>query len=185
MNTANLHKLSLLLCILFSLLFLSCSKEEIPKSSLIVKNNLLYKSGSDIPFTGREKALVENKIVEYDVKDGLRHGEFRISSDDGILVMEGQLDSNRNVGKWKYYFPDGQLESEGYFAQDVPEGKWLWYYPGKLIKEEGNYQKGLRVGTWFQYSSNGNIIYEKNFSLEDSVSVFEDSSLSKKLHLPF
>jgi len=185
MNTAKLHKLSYLFFLLFALLFLSCNTEESPKSSLIIKDKLLYKSGSDIPFTGREKALVENKIIEYDVKDGLRHGEFRIFSEDGILIMEGQVDSNRNVGNWKYFFPDGQLESEGYFVNDVPEGKWVWYYPGKLIKEQGNYEKGLRVGIWYQYGINGNIIYEKNFSLEDSVSAFEDSSPSKRLQLPF
>lgn len=185
MNSVKLIKLSLLISILLSMLFLSCGKEEIPKSSLIVKDNLLYKRGSNIPFTGKERALVENKIIEYDVKDGFKHGEFRIFSEDGMLMMEGQLDSNRNFGKWQYFFPDGQLESEGYFVNDIPEGKWVWYYPGGVIKEEGNYQKGLRVGSWYQYSSNGNIIHENNFSLEDSVSLSEDSTLSKRVQLPF
>lgn len=185
MNAADLKKLFPLFFIITFLLFLSCNKEEIPKSSLIIKNNLLYKIGSDIPFTGRERALVDNEIVEYDVKDGLKHGQFRILSEDGIIQMEGQIDSNRNIGKWKYYFPDGQLESEGFFAGDMPEGKWVWYYPGGKIREEGNYQKGLRVGAWFQYSINGSIIYEKNFSLEDSISLLEDSTLSQKVRLPF
>jgi len=185
MKSAGPYTLSLLFLILTSSLFVSCDKNEIPKSSLIAKDNLLYKKDSDIPFTGRERALVENKIIEYDVKDGFKHGEFRIFSEDGILMMEGQLDSNRNFGKWQYFFPDGQLESEGYFVNDIPEGKWVWYYPGGVIKEEGNYQKGLRVGSWYQYSSNGNIIHENNFSLEDSVSLSEDSTLSKRVQLPF
>jgi antitoxin component YwqK of YwqJK toxin-antitoxin module len=67
----------------------------------------------------------------------------------------------------------------------MPEGKWVWYYPEGKIREEGNYQKGLRVGDWFQYSSNGSIIYEYNFSLEDSVSLSEDNTLSKTIRLPF
>jgi len=185
MTAGKFRKLFLFLFTILSLLFYSCGKEEIPKSSLIIKDNLLYKIGSDTPFTGRERALVENEIVEYDVKDGLKHGEFRIFSKDGVLEMQGQIDSNRNVGKWQYFFPDGQLESEGFFVDDMPEGKWVWYYPGGNIREEGNYQKGLRVGDWFQYSSNGSIIYENNFSLEDSVSLSEDSTLSKTIQLPF
>jgi antitoxin component YwqK of YwqJK toxin-antitoxin module len=185
MNAADFKKLFFLFPVILSLLCLSCNKEEIPRSSLIIKDNLLYKIGSDTPFTGRERALVDNEIVEYDVKDGLKHGEFRILSEDGIIQMEGQIDSNRNVGKWKYFFSDGELESEGFFVDDMPEGKWVWYYPGGKIREEGNYQKGLRVGNWLQYSSNGSIIYEKNFSLEDSLSLSEDSTLSQTIRLPF
>ena len=115
MNSVKFIKLSLLISILLSMLFLSCGKEEIPKSSLIVKDNLLYKRGSNIPFTGREKALVDNKIVEYDVKDGLKHGEFRIFSADGKLEIQGQIDSNKNVGKWQYFYTNGKVESEGLF----------------------------------------------------------------------
>ncbi len=185
MKPADFKKLFFLFSIMSFLFLLSCNKEEIPKSSLIIKDNLLYKIGSDTPFTGRERALVDNEIVEYDVKDGLKHGEFRIFSKDGIIQMKGQLDSNRNIGKWKYYFPDGQLESEGFFVDDMPEGKWVWYYPGGNIREEGNYQNGLRVGDWFQFGSNGSIIYEKTFSLEDSVSSSEDSTISKTSPLPF
>jgi antitoxin component YwqK of YwqJK toxin-antitoxin module len=185
MNSVRLNNLPLLIFVLLSLLFISCGKEETLQSSLIVKDNLLYKRGSNIPFTGRERALVENKIIEYNVKDGYKHGEFRIFSENEILMMKGQLDSNRNFGKWQYFFPDGQLESEGYFVDDLPEGKWVWYYPEGVIKEEGNYQKGLRIGAWYQYSGNGIIIRENNFSLEDSVSLSEDSTLSKKVQLPF
>ena len=185
MNSAASTNHFYLFSIMLSLFFFSCNKEEIPKSSLIIKDNRLYKIGSNTPFTGRERALVDNEIVEYDVKDGLKHGEFRIFSKEGVPKMQGQIDSNRNVGKWQYFFPDGQLESEGFFVDDKPEGKWVWYYPEGKIREEGNYQKGLRVGDWFQYSSSGSIIYKNHFSLEDSVSSSEDSTLSKKSQLPF
>ena len=176
MNTANLHKLSLLLFILFSLLFYSCGKEEIPKSSLIIKDNLLYKRGSNIPFTGREKALVDNKIVEYDVKDGLKHGEFRIFSEDGKLETQGQIDSNRNVGKWQYFYTNGRIESEGYFNNDCPEGNWIWNYPDGKRKEEGNYRNGERIGMWYQYDNNGEVIFKKNYGLDDTLNTEKDTT---------
>ena len=146
----------------------SCGKEEVPKSSLIIKDNLLYKEGSNVPFTGREKALVENKIIEYDVKDGLKHGDFKIFSAEGNIEIQGQIDSNRNVGKWQYFFSDGKIESEGYFNFDNPDGKWIWNYPDGKRKEEGDYENGIRVGIWYKYDARGKIIFEYNYDLGDS-----------------
>lgn len=150
-------------------MFFSCGKEKIPESSLIIKDNLLYKRGSEIPFTGREKALVQNKIVEYDVLDGIKHGDFRIYSEEGIIEIEGQLDSNRNVGKWQYFYPNGTIESEGYFNLDRPNGKWIWNYPDGMKKEEGEYVNGVRLGMWYQYDSTGKIIFEYNYELDDNI----------------
>lgn len=175
MNAVNFQKLSFYFIILFSLLFLSCGKEEIPKSSLIIKDNLLYKRGSDIPFTGREKALVDKKIVDYDVKEGLKHGEFRIFSEDGKLEVQGQIDSNRNVGKWQYFYTNGEIESEGYFNYDRPDGNWVWNYPDGKRKEEGIYLNGERIGMWYQYDNNGEVIFEKNYDLKDTLNTEKDT----------
>jgi antitoxin component YwqK of YwqJK toxin-antitoxin module len=161
--------------ILFSLIIISCDKEEIPKSSLVIKDNLLYKRDSNVPFTGREKALVQDKIIDYEVKDGYKHGEFKIYNLDGTLQISGQLDSNRNVGKWQYFHPNGVIESEGNFDYDLPDGKWFWYYPDGKKKEEGFYSKGKRVGIWYQYDRDGKTRLEKNFDLEDSLEVLQNS----------
>jgi len=168
MNSLNLSKHFSIFIVLFSIVFAACEKEEIPKSSLIIKDNILYKEGSDVPFTGREKARVDNKIIEYDVKDGLKHGEFRIYSEEGNIEIQGQLDSNRNVGKWQYFYPNGEIESEGYFNLDRPNGKWIWNYSDGKKKEEGEYIDGNRVGMWYQYDNNGKIIFEYNYELNDT-----------------
>jgi len=175
MNSIKLVKHFSVLIILFSIVFTACGKKEIPKSSLIIKDNLLYKRGSDVPFTGREKALVDKKIIEYDVKDGLKHGEFRIYSEEGNIEIQGQLDSNRNVGKWQYFYPNGEIESEGYFNLDHPDGKWIWNYSDGKRKEEGEYINGNRVGMWYQYDNNGKRISEYNYELGDTT---QDSTSS-------
>lgn len=170
MNDYFKRILFLFIVLLSGLIILSsCNQADKPKSTLIIKDNLLYKKGSTIPFTGKERAFVENKIVEYEVLDGYKHGEFRIFSEAGILEVEGQLDSNRNVGRWKYYYANGQIESEGLFENDLPDGLWLWNYPDGKKREEGNYNKGLRVGMWYQYDSNGEIIYEINNDSGDTL----------------
>jgi antitoxin component YwqK of YwqJK toxin-antitoxin module len=163
MNSPRVIKNLSFLIILFSLIFAACEKEEVPKSSLIIKDNLLYKRGSDIPFTGKEKALVENKIIEYDVKDGLKHGGFKLYFENGNIEMQGQVDSNRNVGKWLYYYPDGQIESEGYFNLNLPDGKWIWNYSDGKRKEEGVYNNGVRIGMWYQFDSSGTVTYEHDY----------------------
>ncbi len=165
--------------IFIAVLTFSCGKEEIPKSSLIIKDNLLYKQGSNTPFTGRERALVENKIIEYDVKDGYKHGEFRIFSEEGKLEIQGQIDSNRNVGKWQYFYSSGEIESEGHFVNDLPEGLWIWKYPDGTKKEEGYYTKGERIGLWYVYDQEGKLVFEKNYDIEDSVNLESDNAIIK------
>jgi len=174
-NTNQILFLTFLLVL--SLLASSCVKEEVTKSSLELKNNLLYKRGSDVPFTGREKAKVEDKIIEYDVKDGYKHGDFILYFENGNVEMKGQLDSNRNIGKWSYYFPDETLESEGSFDLDLPDGKWIWNYPNGKIKEEGEYNDGVRIGIWRQYDENGKITFEHNYELNDAAS--DDSKIQE------
>ena len=161
--------LILFFLLVLPLIVLSCAKGDVPKSSLQLKNNLLYKRGSDIPFTGREKVRVEDKIIEYDVKDGYKHGEFILYFENGNIEMRGQLDSNRNIGKWSYYFPDGKLESEGLFDFDLPDGKWIWNFPDGKRKEEGEYNDGVRIGIWRQFDENGKLTFEHNYELSDSV----------------
>lgn len=156
--------------LLVTLVFNSCQdkEEKAPKSSLVLKNNLLYKIGSDKPFTGRERALVKNKIIEYDVKDGLKHGDFKMYFENGNIELQGQIDSNRNVGKWQYFYQNGQIESEGNFNFDHPDGKWIWYYSDGKRKEEGVYYNGVRVGMWFQYDSSGAVTHEHDYELGDN-----------------
>lgn len=168
MNFPKINPIIFILFFALSQFLLSCSKEELPKSSLVVKDNLLYKRGSDVPFTGTEKALVEGKILEYEVKDGYKHGFFRIYSEDGTPEIQGQLDSNRNVGKWQYFFPNGEIESEGYFNLDQPDDKWIWKYPDGRIKEEGEYNNGTRIGVWLSYDHSGKIINQNNYNFNDS-----------------
>jgi len=159
-----------LIIFLISIVFITCQdkEEKAPKPSLELKNNLLYEIGSDKPFTGREKALVNDKIIEYEVKDGIKHGEFIVYFENGNIEMHGRIDSNRNVGKWQYYFKNGNIESEGNFNFDKPDGKWIWYYPDGSRKEEGDYNNGVRTGVWYQFDSTGTVIDEHDYEIGES-----------------
>ncbi len=156
--------------------FLSCGKNDndIPESSLELRDTLIYKRGSDIPFTGREKARVQNKIIEYDVVDGIKHGDFILYYEAGNIEIKGQLDKNKNVGKWQYFYESGQIESEGNFVDNFPEGEWKWYYRSGDLREQGSYKGGKRVGLWKRFDANGNVIEEKEFFESDSLNTETD-----------
>lgn len=162
----------LLVTLTFAVLFLTsfCNQDYVPESSLEMRDTLIYKKGSNIPFTGREKARVRNKVIEYNVFEGVRHGEFIIYYENGNIEIKGQMDNGRNLGKWQYYYQSGEIESEGYFVNNQPEGKWIWYSLLGNIKEEGNYKQGRRVGLWKNFDDDGNVIQEKEFSFDDTTS---------------
>lgn len=171
----NINKLlSLLQLLLLFFLIFSCTKNEIPPSTLEMRESLLYKIGSDIPFTGSEKAMVAGKIIEYDVVEGMKHGDFRFYYENGNLEVQGQMDHNKNIGKWQYYYMSGELESEGNFVDNNPEGKWTWYFPSGKIMEEGNFTNGKRVGFWQQFDEQGNTVIDKEFLLDDSTTKEEN-----------
>jgi len=157
--------------LLLSLFVITSCGDDTSGGALVQKNNLLYREGSNVPFTGKEKAKLNNKVIEYDVVNGIKHGEFKLYFENGYLEMKGQLDSNKNTGKWQYFYPSGGIESEGYFVDDKPEGRWVWYFEGGKVKEEGSFNKGKRVGWWKQYDEKGRTILQTNMELNDSLAV--------------
>ena len=121
----------------------------------IKEDGLIYKVGQSLPFTGRVIDTLENNVLEYDVINGLKSGEFRVSSVEGITSVYGFIKDNLNDGKWKYFYANGQVESTGSFQDDSPEGKWSWYYSNGNIKETGTYFEGKKTGRWFNYNEEG------------------------------
>lgn len=170
------HKYRLILfpVIYFLLFMLACSNDNIPESDLELKDTLIYKKGSESPFTGREKARVENKIIEYNVVDGVKHGDFLLYYESGNIEIKGQLDHNKNVGKWQYFYESGQVESEGEFVNNKPEGNWKWYNRSGTLRETGDYKNGKRVGVWKQFDEQGNLIKEQEFRESDTTTIEED-----------
>ena len=134
-----------------------------PESGVFAKNGLLYKDGSDKPFTGTVKDTVANNIMVYDVVNGIKFGRFQLYTNGDHITISGELDNNKNTGEWTYYYPSGKIESRGGFKDDMLIGKWVWYYKDGTIKEEGFYIKGERDGKWVTYNENGIIQSQVTF----------------------
>jgi antitoxin component YwqK of YwqJK toxin-antitoxin module len=139
------------------------------KESLLKINGLLYKNGSKSPFTGIEKSKVRDRILEYDVVNGIKNGRFKVFYSDGTLQISGQLINDKNEGLWQYFYTNAQLESQGDFKNDLPTGSWYWYFPDGKIKEEGVFIEGKREGKWVSYKENGQVDTEKNYENGETV----------------
>ncbi len=153
------RKLFLKLVIISPLFFTAACNHYYSDQHIEIKvDGLIYKVGHDDPYTGRVIDTLQNKVLEYDVVNGMKNGEFRLSSIEGIVSVYGSIEDNRNIGEWKYYYPNGQLESIGNFNYDNPHGKWEWYYSNGGIKETGTFLNGNKTGTWYRYNWEGSLL---------------------------
>ena len=67
-------------------------------------DGLIYVGEESIPFTGRMFDTLDNKMmVEFDVVNGLKNGEFFLFSPSGKLKAYGFIENNKKVGTWEYY----------------------------------------------------------------------------------
>lgn len=173
-NSFSLKGISAVIISCILIVFLTIYAFSIPSSNnngkqlICIKNNIIYRQGSSTPLTGKVIDTISTRIVEYDVVDGLKNGNFKIKFINGKTEVEGHIKDNKNIGKWKYYYPNGQLESEGYFENDVAVNKWVWYFMNGKIKQEGFYMNGLREGGWSFYNDSG-IIQVKIYFHDDKI----------------
>lgn len=141
--------------IAFAVLVVSGCNNYYNTHHIYIEDGLIFKQGESKPFTGRILDTLENKIVEYDVVQGLKNGEFCVANFDGIFTVSGAIKNNQNVGTWSYYYEGGQLESKGSFKNDLPHGKWQWFYIDGTLKSEGYYINGIEEGEWKSFSERG------------------------------
>jgi antitoxin component YwqK of YwqJK toxin-antitoxin module len=148
--------------ILYGIGKLRKSSQE-PVSGIFVQNDLIYKNGTNKPFTGVIMDTVANNIMEYEVVNGKKFGRYELYTDGDHLSIRGELENNKNNGVWTYFYPSGKIESKGLFKDDTLIGKWTWYYEDGTIKEEGYYKNGEREGKWMAYNEYGIIQSQTTF----------------------
>jgi antitoxin component YwqK of YwqJK toxin-antitoxin module len=168
---------SFLLLILLSLIFFACNKKDDQGISkpLVLRDGILYEDTVSVkPFTGRNKSRMLDMMIEYDVVDGLKNGDFIVYFPDGKVQMAGMMEKNKNVGLWKYYYKNGALQSAGYFNDDKPDSVWIWYNETGIIIEQGSFKMGMRNGEWNSYDSTGILSIVRSYrnnQLIDSVKI--------------
>jgi len=144
------------------------------KNTMVLKDGLIFVEEETFPFTGRMFDTLDNKMmVEFDVIDGIKNGEFFLFSASGKLKAYGFFENNKNTRTWEYYYDNGQLECTGEFKNDKPCGKWNWYHENGARKCEGIYLKGMPEGKWTKYDNDGYPGLVINFYAGEILSIVE------------
>ena len=146
--------------VIIVLLFVLFNNLEIfsPNTYTINSNSssLIYSKDKSTPFTGRMQDTVDSRfIVQFNVVDGIKQGEFIMLTMDGNFAVTGFMKENKNDGNWKYFYQNGQVECAGNYSDDEPIGKWEWYYQSGVKKSEGIFLHGKPNGRWLRYNQEG------------------------------
>ena len=65
--------------------------------------------------------------------------------DDGSIQYEVELKNGLKHGNFKEYFHDGTLKVRGKFKEDTPEGEWKLYNEQGELEEEKNFENGIEI----------------------------------------
>ena len=166
----------IVLLIFSSLLLIGC-KSYHNTHNIYTEEGLIYKEGEEYPFTGRILDTLNNQIIEYEVLNGLKNGEFCLTSASGKVAVYGSVKNNKNVGKWKYFYGSGKIESAGSFRDDKPNGKWTWFYENGVVKGDGYFIEGYKIGRWSTYSPTGALTSVITYSKGDKVNEIKYSKV--------
>ncbi|MGA7838836.1 MAG: hypothetical protein WB996_12760 [Ignavibacteriaceae bacterium] len=164
-----------LIPIIALLFFSGCGKKYDDGRNLTTKDGLIYKNNEAVPYTGKVKGKVGDKVIEYEVLKGKMNGDFVLHNKNGFVGMKGSIVNGKNEGVWRYYFPDGKIEAIGNFNNDCANSTWKWYFPNGTLKESGNFSIGKKEGEWLSFNSNGSLFIKRNF--KDNVQI--DSTIIK------
>ena len=156
----------------------SCIDNSKYSEILITESSLIYTENKSVPFTGKKQdTLYNNIILEFDVVDGFKQGDFIMLTMEGNYAVRGHMNKNKNHGNWKYYYDDGQLECTGNFDNDKPIGKWTWFYKNGSKKCEGNFINGKEEGRWLKFDDLGFPCLLINYSMGEIISMIKINNL--------
>jgi antitoxin component YwqK of YwqJK toxin-antitoxin module len=133
------------------------STSQTGQSKISFDEEMIYSQDTDVPYTGKLLDTLDNKfIIEFNVVNGFKQGEFHLIKMDGTYAVQGHMNKNKNDGIWKYYYENGELECSGNFDDDKPSGKWTWFHRNGLVRCEGIFVNGKPEGQWIKYNQDGN-----------------------------
>ena len=101
--------------------------ETVKFEDLIVREGLLYKKFSVVPFSGKTTGNTQGTF---------RHGKTH--------------------GPWVKFWSNGQLHSKGTYKDGIKIGPWVFYYENGQLTFKGNYKNGLD-GPWVGYNKDGTV----------------------------
>lgn len=102
-------------------------------------------------------------LVEGEMLDGLRDGEWTERYESGSLRSRGRWALGRREGEWQWWYEGGALKKRGLFRDEEPDGVWVdWYRSGEL-RGESEWRAGRPWGTWREWHAGGALAAEGEY----------------------
>lgn len=163
--------------------------QEVNANQLEKKENLFYKKGENLPYSGfaitYTKDNTKESSIEYKV--GLPNGTLTAWYPNGTKQVEGKIIGTSKVGKWiawyqngnklregeyinnkeegvfKWWFENGNLNKKGIYKNGIADGKWEWYYESGKLMQTGTIKGDTNLGQWIDYYEDGSLKNDGNF----------------------
>ena len=131
-----------LLTILSLIVFSSNSfSETIRQEQLVEKDGLVYKSGSNQPFTGSIMDVYDN---------------FQI-------MGTGTFKDGKRDGMWISFWKNGNVENEGVFKEGKKHGLFKSFFENGQIRYIQEHKNGVPVGVCKHFDKDGNLIKTEEY----------------------
>ncbi len=76
---------------------------------------------------------------------------------------EGKLKDGERHGLWKVWYDNGNKWSQGWFKHGLRDGESTTWYRNGNIRYEGKYHKNKKSGEWKFWDKEGNLVKTVNF----------------------
>ena len=130
-----------LLLIIFPLLFLSAgiSQNRVNVNNLVQYGDKYFKENDDRPFNGIVFDMSKetgNKILQYNIVDGLKNGLYQEWYPDGKPKSKGKYLNNKRVHNWTSWYENGQKSGIVTYKDGIANGLHaLWSQSGTKYYE--------------------------------------------------
>ena len=146
---------------------------EVFVDELEFKEDLFYKKGDEVPFTGQTLSYFENGQLseEINFRKGLRHGKVKMWNEEGIPIVEADFMNGEKHGQIILWYDEGQKRSVVNLKKNKREGESKIWHKNGTIKLKANYKNDMLHGTQMKYFPNGKVSMRINYreNLEDGL----------------
>ena len=97
------------------------------------------------------------KLLEYENRDGKRHGNYRSFYPGDRLEMECIYVEGQQDGPATWRYENGRIQREETWARGVKHGAEKLYHDNGKIRFEGAYDNGQPHGVFSRFYPNGNL----------------------------
>jgi antitoxin component YwqK of YwqJK toxin-antitoxin module len=157
----KLSIVSLSIAMLISFTLTACENEAVDVKELTKKDDGIYYSKDDKPFSGKIKKFSDsnNILAEANLKDGKLHGSLKSYYESGKLKSEENFKDGKPHGVLKFYYENGNLWSEANYKDGEVQGAAKMYSEDGKLENESPAQE--QAETESQKNNEGVFIFDK------------------------